>query len=268
MRLAVLSDVHGNAVAFQAVIDDMKRMAPDAVVFLGDIVMRGPQPSECVELLRSLEPLATVRGNYDHMFTRYPKSPDWKPETFKENMQYRAFQYDRARLTAEQQHWIAHWPMGQALTLNGIQTELYHASASSFVQITYPWATLEQLDSLHQYEETKLVLTAHTHHAFVRQAMGRTVVNGGSVGIPFDRDNRASYAVIDLTGNDIAVQLRRVSYDIDRAVAIAKELSMPDVDLFEYGLRHALYPYYEGAVPGPSTSSSPDVAQPAMPAAP
>ncbi|MDF2661466.1 MAG: phosphodiesterase [Paenibacillus sp.] len=99
-------------------------------------------------------------------------------------------------------------------------------------------------------------------------AVAFQAVNGGSVGIPFDRDNRASYAVIDLSGNDIAVQLRRVSYDIDRAVSIAKELSMPDLDLFEYGLRHALYPYYEGAVPGSSPSDSPGVPQPAMPAAP
>ncbi|TDF99656.1 metallophosphoesterase family protein [Paenibacillus piri] len=245
MRISVISDTHGNAAAFEAVIQDMKRQSPDAVVFLGDAVMRGPQPSECVELLRSLNCEALVRGNYDHIFTRYPASPDWKPETFKDKLKLRAIEYDQGWLSQEEQLWLAHLPVGKTWAMPEIQIEMYHAAPDSLGKVTYPWAPLEELDKLHRHDTTGLVLYGHIHHAYVRQAMGRTVVNCGSVGLPFDRDNRASYAIVDIAGGDISVQLRRVSYDIEKAIRIAKERSMPDADLFEYALRKALYPYYE-----------------------
>ena len=85
MRIAVISDIHSNLVAFEAVIADLKTASPDAIVYLGDLVMKGPQPRECIELLRSLEPTHIVRGNYDHMFTRFPR-PGWEPKNNKESV--------------------------------------------------------------------------------------------------------------------------------------------------------------------------------------
>ncbi|WP_185805402.1 metallophosphoesterase family protein [Bacillus canaveralius] len=107
----------------------------------------------------------------------------------------------------------------------------------------YPWASLEELDKLHTNEKTNLVLFGHVHHAFTRQANGRTIVNAGSAGFSFAGDNRASYAIIDIDQTNLAVQLRRVSYDIEKVIKIAKKRSMPDIDALEYGLRHAIYPY-------------------------
>jgi putative phosphoesterase len=245
--MAVISDTHSNAVALQAVIKDIRAQSPDAVVCLGDIVMRGPQPSECIELLHSLNLLATVRGNYDHMFTRFPAAPDWQPQTFKEKLKMRAYEYDTARLSSEEQKWLAGLPTGQTLHIGNTQIELYHASPDSLGKVTYPWAPLEDLDKLHQDDNTHLVLYGHIHHAFVRQAMGRLIVNCGSVGLPFDRDNRASYAIVDIDveNGNIAVQLRRVVYDIEKVIIIAKERSYPDVEFFEYAVRKAVYPYFE-----------------------
>jgi putative phosphoesterase len=242
MRLAVISDIHGNAVALESVMADMKKQSPDALVCLGDIVMRGPQPKECVDLLRHLDPLAVVRGNYDDLFTRFPVS-GWTPQNAKEVMVLRAFEYDCSRLSEEDQHWLGHLPTGEALTLNKVHLELYHAAPESLIHITWPWASVEQLGQLHREARTELVLFGHVHHAFVRQAQGRTVVNCGSVGTPFDGDPRASYAIVDLDEDNSAVQLRRVSYDAELAISIARERLMPDIEAFEYGVRTARYPY-------------------------
>ncbi|UNK19640.1 hypothetical protein MNQ98_06320 [Paenibacillus sp. N3/727] len=65
----------------------------------------------------------------------------------------------------------------------------------------------------------------------------------GSIGLPFDGDPRASYGIIDFCHGNIAVQLRRIAYDTDKAIAIAKERGMPGIDAFEYALRIARYPY-------------------------
>ncbi|MEK8133072.1 metallophosphoesterase family protein [Paenibacillus filicis] len=245
MRIAVISDTHSNAIAFKEVIKDINCQSPDAIVCLGDIVMRGPQPAECVDLLHSLDALAIVRGNYEHMFTRFPPTPIWKPQNFKEGLKLRAYEYDMVRLSTEDQDWLANLPTEHVLNIEQTQIELFHASPDSLSKVTYPWASLDDLDKMHQNENTNVILYGHIHHAFVRQAMGRLVVNCGSVGLPFDRDNRASYAIVDIENGNIAVQLRRVSYDIEKVIKIAKDRSYPDIECFEYGVRKAIYPYFE-----------------------
>ncbi|WP_180956557.1 metallophosphoesterase family protein [Bacillus canaveralius] len=68
---------------------------------------------------------------------------------------------------------------------------------------------MEELDKLHTNEKTNLVLFGHVHHAFTRQANGRTIVNAGSAGFSFDGDNRASYAIIDIDQTNLAVQFKK-----------------------------------------------------------
>lgn len=242
MRLAVLSDTHGNAIAFEAVIQDLNSQSPDAIVFLGDIVMRGPQPSECIHMVRSLEPLAVIRGNYDDMFTRFP-APGRVPSNDKEELVLRAYEYDCKRIAHDDQEWLANLPVERAWTFEDVPTEMYHAGPDSLVNVVYPWASLDEMDILNRSEHTRLVLFGHVHHAYARQGKGRLIVNCGIVGLPFDGDNRASYAIVDFNKRDIAVQLRRVAYDIEKALATAKALKMPDVEAYEYALRLARYPY-------------------------
>lgn len=248
MRLAVISDTHGNATAFTAVIDDLKQQSPDAIVFLGDVGMRGPQPQECIDLLKSLEPLAVIRGNHDDKFTRFPQ-PGWQPNTYKKQLLLRSFEYDCENISREDQLWLSELPKQFYYEFEGVATEMYHATPDSMIGIVYPWATLDELDTMHKHGHTQLVLHGHSHHAYVRQGRGRTIVNCGSIGLPFDGDNRASYAIADFNGKDMAIQLRRVTYDIEKAILIAKERSMPDIESFEYALRVAKYPY-DAAVGG------------------
>lgn len=242
MRLAVISDTHGNATALEAVIHDLKDQSPDALVFLGDVVMRGPQPSECIHMVKSLKPLAVIRGNYDDKFTRFPE-PGWVPSNYKQELVLRAYEYDCERIGKEDQEWLANLPVELSCEFEEVSTEMYHAGPNTLVNIVYPWASLDELDLTYKHENTKLVLYGHVHHAYVRRGKGRLHVNCGSVGLPFDGDNRASYAIVDFKKRDIAVQLRRVSYDIESAIAIAKARSMPDIQAFEYALRYARYPY-------------------------
>ena len=243
MRLAILSDTHGNAVAFEAVVQDLRRQSPDAVVFLGDLAMRGPQPAECADLLRSLNPLVAVKGNHDHYFALYPDASAWVPRNAKEEMNRRQLQYNQQLLSAEELRWIGHWPSEHVLRTEGIQAELYHASPASLAAIIWPWAANDELDALGKDASTQLVLYGHIHHAFMRNAGGRLIVNSGSVGLPFDGDNRASYAIIDVEGRDTAVQIRRIAYDIERVIRIAKDRRMPDAERFEEAVRRAVFTY-------------------------
>lgn len=242
MRIAAISDMHGNAVAFEAVIKDLRQQAPDAILCLGDIVMRGPQPNECLQMLRSLNPLVTVRGNYEHPFTRYP-APGYQPSSYKQEIVHRSFMYTNPLLSEADKEWLANLPITESLQLAGKRIDLFHASPWSMGEITWPWAPLEELTKLCIDPAADLVLFGHVHHAFIRQAGSRLVVNAGSVGLPFDGNPRASYAIIDIERDDIAAQIRRVAYDLEAAIQVARDCAMPDAELFAYGLRHATYPY-------------------------
>jgi putative phosphoesterase len=243
MRLAVLSDSHGNAVAFEAVIRDLREQSPDAIVFLGDLIMRGPQPLECIDLLNSLNPLATIRGNHDHYFSLYPSPEDWSPKNAKGEMNLRQFTYNKRLLADVDHRWIGELPMEYILKVGDFQAELYHAAPDSLGKIVWPSADADELGLMHKYEETQMVLYGHIHHAFSRCVHGRYVVNCGSIGLPFDGDNRASYCIVDIDGANTHVQIRRIAYDIDKVVNIAEDWDMPDRDRFELAVRKAVFAY-------------------------
>lgn len=243
MRLAILSDMHSNLVAFEAVVADLKPLSPDAVVCLGDIVMKGPQPQECIDLLRSLDPVAIVRGNYENLFAFFPR-PGWEPQNAKENLIAEDFAYHQDRITPNDQVWLANLPMSEMLSIGDLRLDLFHAAHDDLHKITWPWAANDELDHLFPHDSSDIVLFGHVHHGFIRHCGGRLVVNAGSIGLPFDGDPRASYAVVDIENGRISSQLRRVPFDIDRAVQVARDREMPGLSVYESALREARYPRY------------------------
>ncbi|MFB4160418.1 metallophosphoesterase [Geomicrobium sp. JSM 1781026] len=243
MRLAVFGDSHGNAVALEKVAQDILHQSPDAVICLGDIVFRGPQPSECIEIVESLNPLITIGGNVEDLFSWFPY-PGWVPKNMKQQISMRAIEYDRTFLSIDEINWLTQLPTHETFDFNDTQTEVFHATPTSIHDIVYPWASLDELDRLSTSNKTNLSLFGHVHHSFVRNSSNGMIVNPGSAGFSFDRDNRASYALIDIEKNQCNVQIRRIEYDIDKVIHIAKERNMPDVQALEHALRLAVYPYH------------------------
>lgn len=181
MRLTCISDMHGNAVAFEEVIEDLDRQNPDEVICLGDIAMRGPESKKCVDLLQSLNPVLTVRGNFDHMFTRLD-AENVVPEDSKDEMDLRAFQYACGQLSEEEMKWLAHLPTEEKRTFEGTSFEFYHASPNSLSERIWPWASDEELASLFNDENTEILVSGHIHRSFIRYLNGKTVINTGSIG--------------------------------------------------------------------------------------
>jgi predicted phosphodiesterase len=220
---------------------DLKRQSPDVTVFLGDIINRGPQPKECLDLVRALH-CTTVVGNHDNLHARFPRS-EWKPQSRKSELNLRSFDYAMAHISDQDRAWLAALPRHLTLDFLGVQVELFHSTPHSEDEYVWPWARCEELDELRIDPETSLSLFGHMHHAFVRRATAHQVVNSGSVGIPFDGDNRAGYVLIDIEPTGLGVQIRRIEYDVDRSIAAARQLQMPDIDAFTEAVTTARYPY-------------------------
>jgi predicted phosphodiesterase len=226
-RLAVLSDIHGNSMALRAVLADLGAQGGDAhLVVLGDLVLYGPDPGGVLALLREREPAFYVGGNTDRYLVegRYRDSltqPGWQAQVLS------SFSWTAGQLGDAGLRFLATLPRKQLLYFGrGHVVLATHGSPRSDeenVRADTPDAELAAMFGDLPYN---LLLCAHTHQPLDRVVAGRRVVNAGSVGLPFDGDPRAGYALIDLQpGGGYQVTLRRVAYDVE---AVAQQLLAVD----------------------------------------
>lgn len=216
MRLAVLSDIHGNLVALDAVVKDLERLDPDAVWCGGDLAWGGPWAGECIARVREAG-WQTVRGNTDIWITGDPQTVT-SPE-------------DRAHLESlaaahaisdDDARWLLSLPLGQ--TGPGSVLLVHGTPESPFVG---PLPDAEPAEFAPYEGRATMVVYGHVHRAFVRRlADGTIVCNAGSVGFPMDADS-ACYLILDQNGPEWTVLHRRVDFDRRSVVSEARRLGGP-----------------------------------------
>lgn len=210
MRLAILSDVHGNRPALLAVAADIEQWRPDQVVVAGDVVNRGPYSAACWDFIESKRRTAgwqVISGNHEEYILSYTR-PESDPQHFYP-MSYWTMQQLNGRLPA-----LAALPDTAMLTSPDGQTvRIRHASMRGSRDGLYlhsPAAELRQQIA----PAPTVYATGHTHVPFIRQVDNTLVVNAGSAGSPCDGDGRASYAQLIWQGGRWQADIRRVSYDV------------------------------------------------------
>ena len=208
MKLGVLSDIHGNKVALDAVLADMPTV--DALVCAGDVVGYNPWHGDCVDALRERS-VPTVMGNHDRAVVH--------DTGFGFNsMAGAGVEHARETLTDDQREWLAGRP-DRHTTADG-QVRLVHGHPDDPDRYTYP----EEFSPRLLDDEDALVL-GHTHVQGHERFDEGVVLNPGSVGQPRDGDPRAAYAVLDL--GDLSVTEHRVAYDTDRVKRAVHEAGLP-----------------------------------------
>lgn len=209
MRVGLISDIHANWVALNAVLSDMPPV--DCLVCAGDVVGYNPWPADCIEIVRERE-IPTVMGNHDRAVA--------SDTTFRFNSMAKAgVEHARNELSDEQLEWLAALP--EERTELGGSIKIVHGHPDDPDHYTYP----EEFSPVLLGEEELLVL-GHTHiqaHAIYEEGI---VCNPGSVGQPRDEDPRAAYAVVDLDRRE--VKEHRVEYDIDAVLKAVKTVGLPE----------------------------------------
>ncbi|ACV46506.1 MULTISPECIES: metallophosphoesterase family protein [Halomicrobium] len=212
MRIGLLSDVHGNRPALDAVLDDLPPV--DELVCVGDVVGYNPWPAECLERVRETCSVV-VQGNHDRTVET--------PERYAHNEMARAgLERARRALDDEQREWLADRP--PRTTIDGGRYRLAHSHPDPDQLGTY--VRPRQFPELRPYlDDHDGIVVGHTHVQHEATVDDRLIVNPGSVGQPRDGDPRAAYAVLDT--DDDSVELRRVQYDIDRVISKVEALDRP-----------------------------------------
>jgi putative phosphoesterase len=224
MRVAIVSDVHGNRRAFEAVLADLRQVAPDLVLHGGDLAYGGAHAAEIVDQVRSLG-WAGVRGNTDEML--------WAPQGL---AKFSASAPKLEPLLSRIQEMIpatlASIGEQRLRWLEGLPCEyseegfcLVHASPGDLWRAPMPNASDEELQNTYASLRARIVIYGHIHCSYIRRLKGMTVANTGSVSQSYDGDRRASYLVID--GENVAI--RRIEYDVESEAE----------DVLRSGLPHA-----------------------------
>jgi predicted phosphodiesterase len=213
MRIAVLADLHANLPALRAVLDDVLTLGCDTMWCVGDVVGRGPHPSQVVDELRALA-VPTIQGNWDEAVALHRQHPGvvW-PNTEAEVAGQFSLEWTIRNLSEDQRSWLRQLPVHNRFGLDDRSVLLFHGSPVR--QNDYLWSARPSRVFARMVSEQgdDLLCFGNTHEAFHRLVGKSHFVAAGSVGCGTHDDMSAKYAVIDVAGPDLMVNFRSVPYD-------------------------------------------------------
>jgi predicted phosphodiesterase len=231
VRLALVSDIHGNHVALDAALADIERIGVEDGICLGDAVQGGPQPADVLDRLHELG-WRVILGNADDFLLRVP---DDSAEPITEQ-QLAVREWSRSRLTEAHLALIEGFAATVALELpGGAKLLAFHGSPRSYDDVLLP-----ETEPGPAYENDADVLAGgHTHLQWARRLGPALFVNPGSIGLAYDRLRPpdeirpvpvAEYALLHAGDGGVAVEFRRVQYDLEALLAAAAAADRPDAD--------------------------------------
>jgi putative phosphoesterase len=222
VRVAIVSDIHGNLTAFEAVLADLKLTSPDLIVHGGDLAHGGANPEAVVDLIRDLG-WQGVLGNTDEML--FDSGPLLEFVSRSAQMQpLLPLIEEMASATAEAlgDERVA-WLRGLPRSWSQDSIALVHASPNSLWRAPYPEASDAELESVYGPLSKALAVYGHVHRSYVRNLPGMTVANTGSVSLSHDGDHRASYLLLE----DGEPGIRRVDYEVKAEIKALEARGFP-----------------------------------------
>src|SRR5579862_1818286 len=232
-KTAIISDIHSNLAALQAVLAECKKLKVKKFVCLGDIVGYGAHPAECLDIVRSLD-CPTVKGNHDQSVGEGKPHPDMN------SLAAAGITYSVHHLSKDNRNWLARLPV----QIDWGQATLVHSSLIGPLEWPYITEAFEAEESM-AIQKTPVCFYGHTHRPrmFARRTTvppekvglmkfrlapkGRCMVNPGSVGQPRGGDWRAHFAVYD--PRELSVEFFRVTYDVEAEAKSILRAGLPDL---------------------------------------
>jgi predicted phosphodiesterase len=225
MRIAIVSDIHGNRTAFEAVLADLRQTSPDLILHGGDLADGGASPAEIVDRIRDLGWQGVV-GNTDEMLFKPESLTDFAKQSPKLQPLFAVVEEmavaTREALGEDRLTWLRDLPRTQ---IQGPMA-LVHASPDSLWRAPLPEASDAELESVYGPLGQPIAIYGHVHRSYVRSVSKMIVANTGSVSLSYDGDRRAAYLVLD----ESTPTIRRVKYDVDKEIKALSICGFPHAD--------------------------------------
>jgi predicted phosphodiesterase len=237
VRIAIVSDIHGNRAAFEAVLADLRFTSPDLILHGGDLAQGGSSPADIVDRIRDLG-WQGVLGNTDEMLFRPESLAEFASQLPNLKHMWDAIAEmaaaGRETLGEERLAWLSALPRIQ---IHGSMA-LVHASPESLWRAPAPEATDAELVSVYSPLGRPIAIYGHIHRSYVRRVSGGigselTVANTGSVSLSYDGDRRAAYLLVDNSRrvlDESGPEIRRVEYDVDAELKALAACGLPHSD--------------------------------------
>jgi len=235
MRFAFISDIHGNLHALELVLADIQNQKVDQIVCLGDVASLGPQPCEVIARLRELQ-IPIVMGNHDNYLLNPHLTEGHLPWLRASEL------WCIEKLSSDELDFLRSFKPHLKFTLDQNTTLLaFHGSPRSNEEFLYPDTSSSTLEEVFAGHTEQVMVFGHTHVQMVSQHKEMTLINPGSVGMPFEfprrgQDqrafHRAEYAIIDMTDGRLAIDLHRLPIDFEALTTTALKSGMPEVEFW------------------------------------
>lgn len=234
-RIAVISDVHGNMPALEAVLSDISCREIRHIICLGDLIGKGPDSPAAVDCCRGACS-KIVQGNWDNYISNHDKPGD--------------VSWYRNQLGPDRLKYLAGLDSSLELPRSGRLIRLFHAHPKDVYKRVHPYHPVEERMGLFepppgQKGHSDVAIYGDIHHAYIQNLSGRLLLNAGSVGNPLDF-NLASYIILSANPDNpeddgLTVDFIRVPYDVEYAIRLAETADMPNCAAYVLELRTAKY---------------------------
>lgn len=236
MKIAVISDIHGNMEALNSVLEDIKSESCEKVFCLGDLALAGPEPSLTIEKIKSLfkeMDFTLIQGNTDEKLARYSQEFFDKLKTINPVMA-NAYLYDFNDISDENKDFLFNIEKTKEIVISNIKILLVHGSPRSNDENISPDLSIQVVEEMLKRVTADIIFCGHTHIPCGYQTnTNQTVVNVGSVGRPFSDEPKSCYAVleIDEKKSNFMVRHKFVSYDYKTAARKMRARSFEGADI-------------------------------------
>jgi putative phosphoesterase len=237
MKVAFISDIHGNAIALEAVLHDIGTKGVDKIYVLGDLCYRGPEPRRSLELIRALN-TETIKGNADEWVVRGIREGEVPQKAI--DIMNMERDWTVSRLEQSDIHFLESLSTQVTCEAYGIKIIGFHATPDGLFEVVHPHADDEILKTrMMKPSDAQIVVYGHIHRPYIRFIKGKVIMNTGSVGLPFDGTAKASYGLIEIENGNFRTSIERVGFDIERVVQLYHALNYPNADMMAEILRNA-----------------------------
>ena len=221
-RVAVITDIHANLPALEAVLEEIGAAGPDAVYCGGDLVGYGPHPNEVCGLLAQ-RGIPTIHGNYDYAIGRDLEDCGcaYRDQHDRE-LGKRSIEWTLAHTDRRAKDFMKGLPFDLRFELGRSRVRLVHGSPRKVNEYLFADKPARTFERIAAGADCDVLVFGHTHVPWVHEYGGVLFVNCGSVGKPKDGDPRASYALLERHGGGVGARLERVEYD---AKAVARGMA-------------------------------------------